>query len=47
MINLGDVFFIQALDTCKKQEELIENMVGPLEQLRESANAVFAKVNIS
>ena len=29
---------------CKKQEELIENMVGPLEQLRQSANAVFAKV---
>ena len=41
------IVFIQALETCKKQEELIENMVGPLEQLREAANAVFAKVIFS
>ncbi len=36
--------FQQALETCKQQEELIEEMMGPLERRRSSANAEFAKV---
>ncbi|KAJ8313861.1 hypothetical protein KUTeg_008422 [Tegillarca granosa] len=37
--------YIESLDKCKEQEERIEELQGPLEQLRREAQTEFDKVN--
>lgn len=37
-------YYVQALDKCKEQENLIEELQGPLETLRKDAQSEFDKV---
>jgi hypothetical protein len=38
--------FLQALDRCKSQEQKIEHLQGPLEELRREAQTEFDKVSL-
>ena len=37
---------LQALERCKEQEEIIEGLMTPLEELRSTAHAEFDQVDI-